>query len=138
MSLPSSPFSTLRRATRVLWLVLFAIVLQPLALARSPTARWVQLPYCKIAAGQAGAASGAAEPAAHRVPQRPRSVVLLLNPAAALTAAGTQPAPPGRSTLVAAPAIPAVQRLRHIAAAPPLHGTPPPSPQQPRAPPLFS
>lgn len=128
--LPASPLSP----TRLIWLVALALVLQPLAWARQPAVQWVSLPYCATSAapGQHATpdASGAAKGQAHHLR-------VLLNPAAALNAAGMQLAPPAApNPAVASVAPAALQRFPEPAE--PRCTAARQQPQQPRAPPQVS
>lgn len=136
MSVPPSPIAALRHATRLVWMVLLAVALQPLATAQSPAVRWVALPYCANAAHAPGAANAAVRNG-HRTPERPRSVFVLLNPAAAIGGAGTQAALPARTAPAVPSAAPAARACPIASTAPP-RATPPPSPRLTRAPPRFS
>lgn len=98
---------------RLIWLVVLALALQPLAWARQPAAQWVSLPYCTTGAASVQHASPAAQAS---VGGHAHHLRVLLNPAAALNAAGAQWALP----------------------AAPHYATPRPSPLQPRAPPQVS
>lgn len=150
MRAPALLLPALRRRTRLIWLVLWALLLQPLAWAAQPAARWVALPYCATAAQGPGAVTTAATrmaapPAAaqaqvpHAAPGTApaHSLLVLLNPAALGAAPGGPLAPPpapslhpaladGGRTLAAAPA----DTLRLL---PCPHATPPS-----RAPPRLS
>ncbi|MGA8010220.1 MAG: transcriptional regulator algP [Thiomonas sp.] len=117
--------------SRLIWLVALALALQPLAWAQQPTAQWVSLPYCSTSA-----------PSAQRAAQTPsprhaHSLRVLLNPAAALSAAGAQGALPTAPGIVMAfAATPTLQLSPDWAGprGPALTQTP----QQPRAPPQLS
>ncbi|MDD4886495.1 MAG: transcriptional regulator algP [Thiomonas sp.] len=131
-------FTTLRHASRLVWVVLAALVLQPLVLAEQPAAQWVSLPYCSTTAPDHLAPARSAAPAG-RSPAQPRShsLMVLLNPAAAATASGTQAALPAHCTPVL-PCVAGVVAIRHALWTAPQSAAPPHSPQQPRAPPRFS
>ena len=126
--------ASLPSPARLIWLVVLALALQPLAWARQPDAQWVSLPYCATSAapGQHGTPDIAGATTGHAHHLR-----VLLNPAAALNAAGTQLALPAVSNPgVASPAPAARQRLPQPAE--PHCTATRQRPQQPRAPPQLS
>ncbi|MDE2270109.1 MAG: transcriptional regulator algP [Betaproteobacteria bacterium] len=130
-------FSTLRRASRLIWVVLAALMLQPLALARQPAAVWISLPYCASAAADHDASARSAQPARHS-PSQPHahSLLVLLNPAAAVTASAQAALPAPDTSALPSKAGGVAQCPAYRAA--PYAAAPPHSPQQPRAPPRFS
>ncbi len=131
-------FSTLRRASHLIWVVLAALMLQPLALARQPAAVWISLPYCASAAADHVASARSAQPARHHSPSQPHahSLLVLLNPAAAVTASAQAALPAPDTSALPSKAGGVAQCPAYRAA--PYAAAPPHSPQQPRAPPLFS
>ena len=130
----SAPHPFALRLPRLIWLVVLALALQPLAWARQPAAQWVSLPYCTTGAASVQHASPAAQAS---VGGHAHHLRVLLNPAAALNAAGAQwamPAAPGPTLAFASP--PARRLLPQPSA--PHYAAPRPSPLQPRAPPQVS
>ncbi|WP_298292556.1 transcriptional regulator algP [Thiomonas sp.] len=88
----------LPRRSRLIWLVLCSVLLQPLAWAAQPAATWVELPYCALAQRGAGAAvdDSTATPPAHRAGHHgaAHTLLVLLNPAAVGAGSGSLLAPP--------------------------------------------
>ena len=119
---------------RLLWLVVLALALQPLTWAQQQTAHWVTLPYCATGAAPAQplAAGNTTDAKGHGHHLR-----VLLNPAAALNAAGAQPALPAAPGPAVAFAARAARQLLPEPAAP-RRATLRQRPQQPRAPPQLS
>jgi len=127
-------FASLPSSARLIWLVILALALQPLAWAQQPAAQWVTLPYCTTSAAPAAHAAARPTDAAR---DHAHHLQVLLNPAAALNATGSQwalPAAPIATVALAVhtaqpdlpePAAPRAASLRQ-------------RPQQPRAPPQIS
>jgi hypothetical protein len=119
------------RISRLIWLVVLALALQPVVSAQQPAAYWVNLSYC----------SGSATPGQHAAPGTgdaahgpPHHLWVLLNPAAALNATAAQWALPGAPDAAFPFARPAA--CAPLSEAPtPRRAQPQLTPQQPRAPP---
>ncbi|MBN2692200.1 MAG: transcriptional regulator algP [Burkholderiaceae bacterium] len=142
MRAAQSFFASLLKPARLIWLVALALALQPLAWARQPAAQWVSLPYCVSQAPGPGAAAMPVRPAPPRAaqtssPHPAQGLLVLLNPAAALSAAGAQAALPAASRIAMAVVAPSGQPRLPDWVAPHRSGAPQ-TPQQPRAPPQHS
>ncbi|MGE0072635.1 MAG: transcriptional regulator algP [Thiomonas sp.] len=138
MRAPAPLLPALRRRTRLIWLVLWTLLLQPLTWAAQPAATWVELPYCATAQQAAAADAVAALP--HQATPRhgaPHTLLVLLNPAALCAAPGGLLAPPpasgGHLALTGGGSLQAASGTSALRLQQRAHATPPP-----RAPPLFS
>ncbi|MGC9161968.1 MAG: transcriptional regulator algP [Thiomonas sp.] len=127
-------FASLPSSARLIWLVVLALALQPLAWAQQPTAQWVTLPYCITSAAPAAHAAARPTDAAR---DHAHHLQVLLDPSAALNATGSPWALPAASPATAAlsahtaqPALPEPAAPRDTALRQ--------RPQQPRAPPQVS
>ena len=99
------PFASLLQPARLIWLLALALALQPMAWARQPTAQWVALPYCATSAAPTGTAASSALTGQAATPRGAHRLLVLLNPAAALSAVAAQvtlPTAPGGVMALAA------------------------------------
>jgi hypothetical protein len=127
-------FASLPSSARLIWLVVLALALQPLAWAQQPAAQWVTLPYCTTSAAPAAHAAARPTDAAR---DHAHHLQVLLNPAAALNATGSQWALPAAPTATVALAVHTAQPDLPEPAAPRAASLRQ-RPQQPRAPPQIS
>jgi len=127
-------FASLPSTARLIWLVVLALALQPLAWAQQPATQWVTLPYCTTSVAPAAPATARPSTAAQ---DHAHHLRVLLNPVAALNATGSQCALPTAPALAVALAVRTAQPALPEPAAP-RRTLMRQRPQQPRAPPQVS
>ncbi|WP_449370625.1 transcriptional regulator algP [Thiomonas sp.] len=143
---PLLSFAALRRSTRLMALVVLALALQPLVWAQQPGALWVAVPYCTDHSAPTGMETPSVAPA-HAASSRtqqttdPRGthrLLVLLNPAAALSAADALLSLPATHGAAATLALESLQRYICPKYRERRCTSTPQPPQLPRAPPSFS